>query len=97
MDLHNGQVPSACVWAVVMDSPPGAKDVEWFITSEESSRDYREVAAHVKNKGGVAERWLVTLPAQRLEADVVTAWVEALLLQEDNPPTYARRLDVFKA
>jgi len=101
MDLHQGQVPSACVWAVVMDAPPGAKDVSWFITAEASTEDYREVVAWIKGRedGGTAERWLIKLPSPRLEADAVTRWVEAhLLFPEafDYDPTFARRLDVFR-
>lgn len=96
MELHQGQVPAACVWAVVMDAPPGAKDVSWFITSEEATRDYTEVVTYIKTKTimGTAERWLVPLPAQRMEADDVTIWVEGLLLHGDDTRG-ARRLDIY--
>lgn len=98
MDLHDGQVPAAEVWAVVLDSPPGVRDVSWFITAETATEDYREVQPYVSRKGGTAERWHVTLPAQRMEASDVTVWVEAILLDDDRPltSTHARRLDVFK-
>lgn len=99
MDLHNGQVPSACVWAVAMDLNYGSRDVEWFITSEAATEDYKEVVAHIKGRqhGGTAERWIVILPGQRMEAEAVSIWVEALLLSEQVPnPAHARRLDVFR-
>lgn len=101
MDLYQGEVPADEVWAVVMDAPPGSKDVSWFITSEAASRDYHEVAAWIRARddGGTAERWHIKLPARRLEADAVTRWVEAHLLYEDAmgyDPKYARRLDVFR-
>jgi hypothetical protein len=98
MDLYQGQVPSDEVYAVVMDAPPGSKDVSWFITSEAASQDYREVVDWIKVKGGgTAERWIVALPGQRMEAEAVTIWVEALLLPDEYPrPEHARRLDVFK-
>lgn len=98
MDLHNGQVPAACVWAVVLDLGWGSKDVEWFITSEASTDDYKEVVTYIRKRddGGTAERWIVILPGQRMEADAVRVWVEALLLSEEAPhPSHARRLDVF--
>jgi hypothetical protein len=96
MELHQGQVPAAEVWAVVMDAPPGSKDVSWFITAEAATRDYTEVVAYIKTKTGTAERWHVQLPAQRMEAEAVTLWVEALLLWGDHPEAgYARRLDVY--
>lgn len=97
MDLHNGQVPAAEVWAVVLDAPSGSKDVEWFITAEAANDDYKDVVAYVRNKGGTAERWHVKLPGQRMEADAVTLWVEGLILGNAWPqPDYARRLDVFR-
>jgi hypothetical protein len=97
MELHLDQVPSDEVWAVVMDAPAGTKDVEWFITAEAAKDDYKDVVAYVRHKGGTVERWHVTLPAQRMEADAVTLWVEALLLSEDRPrPEHARRLDIFR-
>ena len=96
MELHQDQVPAAEVWAVVMDSPAGSKDVEWFITAEAASSDYRDVVAYVRNKGGSAERWHVTLPAQRMESEAVTVWVEALLLWGARPLPQARRLDVYE-
>lgn len=97
MDLYQGQVPSDEVWAVVMDAPPGSKDVSWFITSEAATEDYREVTDWIKIKGGTAERWHVALPGQRMEAEAVSIWVEALLLSEQVPhPAHARRLDVFR-
>ena len=101
MDLHQGQVPSDEVWAVVMDAPPGSKDVGWFITAEAATEDYKEAVDYVKGEsfGGTAERWHIKLPAQRLEADMVTRWVEAHLLHQDAmgyDPMYVRRLDVFR-
>lgn len=101
MDLHNGQVPAACVWAVVMDLGLGSKDVSWFITSEASTDDFKLVSFYIQRRddGGTAERWLITLPGQRLEAEAVTRWVEAHLLYQDAmgyDPKYARRLDVFR-
>jgi hypothetical protein len=101
MDLYQGEVPAACVWAVVMDAPPGSKDVSWFIMAETATDDYRDVVAWIKDRpdGGTAERWLVKLPGQRMEAGAVTRWVEALLLYPEDlgyDPTYARRLDVYR-
>ena len=97
MDLHQDQVPAAEVWAVVMDSPAGSKDVEWFITSEASTEDYKLVKFYVGRKGGSVERWHVSLPGQRMESEAVTLWVEALLLWGDHHlPEQARRLDVYK-
>lgn len=99
MDLHRDEVPSDEVWAVVMDSPEGSKDVEWFITAEAATDDYKDVVGYVRNKGGSVERWHVRLPAQWMESDDVTRWVEALLIHpaiSDHDPTHARRLDVFR-
>lgn len=99
MDLYQGEVPADEVWAVVMDSPPGARDVSWFITAEAATEDYKEVVEYVTRKGGTVERWHVKLPARRIEADAVTRWVEAHLLYEEAmgyDPKYARRLDVFR-
>lgn len=95
MDLYLGQVPSDEVWAVVLEAPTGSRDVEWFITAEAATEDYKLVKFYVERKGGTVERWHVPLPKQRMEADDVTIWVEALLLSED-PPKHARRLDVFR-
>lgn len=101
MDLYEGLVPSDEVWAVVMDAPPGSKDVSWFITAEAATEDYRDVAAWIKGRpdGGTAERWHIRLPAGNLEAEAVTRWVEAHLLYQEAlgyDPAYARRLDVFR-
>lgn len=99
MDLYQGQVPADEVWAVVMDLRYGSKDASWFITAEAASEDYREVVAYVKTKGGTAERWHIPLPKQRMEAEAVTRWVEALLLYAEvttHDTKYARRLDVFR-
>lgn len=99
MDLYQGEVPAAEVWAVVMDLGYGSRDVSWFITTEASTDDYKAVTDYIQRRddGGTAERWLVKLPGQRMEADAVTIWVEALLLSEDPPRSeHARRLDVFR-
>lgn len=97
MDLHRDQVPDDKVWAVVLESPPGVKDVSWFITSEGATQDYRECHDYVNAKGGSVERWLVKLPSPRMEADDVRLWVEGLLLWDDHPiGDRARRLDVYK-
>jgi hypothetical protein len=101
MDLHQGEVPGAEVWAVVMITEYSYRDVQWFITPSAATEDYREVVEFItkarKGMQGQAERWHITLPAQRMEAEAVTIWVEGLLNSDSAAnPDYARRLDVFK-
>lgn len=101
MDLHQGEVPGSEVWAVIMITDHSYRDVQWFITPSAATEDYTEVVEFIKKarKGmhGQAERWLITLPAQRMEAEAVSIWVEGLLNSESAPnPDYARRLDIYR-
>jgi hypothetical protein len=84
-----------------MDLGYGSRDVSWFITTEASTDDYKAVTDYIQRRddGGTAERWHVILPAQRMEADAVTIWVEGILLWdlETTPRSgYARRLDIYR-
>jgi hypothetical protein len=95
MDLYQGEVPAACVWAVCTaygdDSTPY---IEWFITAATSSEVYREQAQWINSHhGGQVTRWLVPLPRQRMEADDVTAYVNVAVILEAPG---ARRLDIHK-
>lgn len=101
MDLHQGEVPGAEVWAVVMATEYSYRDVQWFITPSAATEDYKEVVDYMtkarKGMVGSAERWHITLPARRMEADAVTIWVEGLLNSESAPNRdYARRLDIYR-
>lgn len=98
MELHNNQVPSSQVWALLVRSR-GAYDeheyVEWFITPAESSAAYRDVVEHHKrHAGGTAQRWKITLPRQRMDADSVRDFVEDQLLYQKGPTEYTQLLDV---
>lgn len=98
MELHNNQVPAGQVWALLVRSR-GTYDehayVQWYITAEESSADYRAVTAHHKiHGGGTAQRWKITLPRWRMSFDEVTDFVEGQLLYRQGPTECARLLDV---
>jgi len=97
VELHNDQVPHNVVWALEVASR-GTYDehwfVNWFITAEESSAEYRDtVAAHKRRRvAGVVKRWKVALPRQRMSIDEVRDYVEFKLMQ--NPDGTTQLLDV---
>ena len=60
------------------------QDIQWFLTAEASSEEYRHIVEFQKtHSGGLCWRIKVTLPRQRMEAEDVTLHVESKLLQED--------------
>lgn len=99
MELHNDEVPAGEVWAVTIEDDCGT-DIEWYITAEESSGEYREaVHWHERLDGGVladttVARWYVELPRQRMPSDEVDAWVHFVLTSQEGGGLYRRRLDV---
>lgn len=95
MELHNDQVPGDTVWAVaVRFGHESDWDLEWFLTPEASSEDYRHVVEyHKTHHGGEAKRWKVTLPCQRMEREDVDIHVRGKLLYSD-PDGTTQLLDV---
>lgn len=101
MDLHLDQVPAREVWATRIENSFGGDDIEWFITAEASSDDYRSVVGWweypnklFEDQEVVITRWYIELPRQRMERDEVDAWVEYVLHDEEAGAAYSRRLDV---
>jgi hypothetical protein len=97
MELHNNQVPGDTVWALATTYGPGQYqgiDIEWFLTAEASSEEYRHtVAFHKTHSGGTCKRWKVTLPRQRMEREDVDLYVNGKLLLDD-PDGTTQLLDV---
>lgn len=98
MQLHNNQVPGDQVWAVMVSSK-GTYDehtfVQWFLTAEASSEEYRDVVAmhkHKSHSGGTVQRWLVNLPRRRMDETEVRDFVEDEILY--GPTGSGRLLDV---
>ena len=101
MELHNDQVPGREVWAVRVENSYGGDDIEWFITAEASSADYRRVTTwwewpqrHFEDQSVTVTRWYIELPRQRMDWDEVEAWVNFALSSEDLGPLWRRRLDI---
>lgn len=97
MELHNGQVPGDTVWAVKVTAH-GTYDehryVDWYLTAEASSEDYRAAVAHQRShSGGTVERWKIALPRRRMDREDVALWVEEKLNLQD-PDGTAQLLDV---
>ena len=97
MELHNNEVPGDTVWALVATWGPDqyqGVDIEWFLTAEASSEEYRHIVAfHKAHSGGTCKRWKITLPRRRMEREDVTLYVEGKLLLED-PDGTVQLLDV---
>lgn len=103
MELHNDQVPGSEVWAVVIGDEFGDA-IDWWITAETSSQDYRDTLAwYERHMAGLrageelnvtVSRWYVLLPRQRMDRGDVTDFVEAALADPDSE--WAMRLDVKK-
>lgn len=101
MELHNDQVPSREVWAVRVENSFGGDDIEWFITSEASSDDFRGVTAWWEwpkrlfdGQEVVVTRWYVELPRQRMDWKDVDDWVQFVLTNDDPGAQWRRRLDI---
>jgi hypothetical protein len=94
MELHNNQVPGDTVWAVLIDfGDRGVINIDWYLTPEASSGEYRHVMEYMKtHSGGTCQRYKVTLPRQRMEREEVDTHVEYTLLVE--PDGTAQLLDV---
>lgn len=97
MELYNDEVPGSEVWAVVVTSM-GTYDehryVDWFITPEASTQNYRDAVAYNKaHNGGQVQRWKVILPRRRMHMVDVTEFVEQALLRRD-PAGDTQLLDV---
>lgn len=95
MELFNDEVPGDTVWAVVTTMGDHThRYVDWFLTAEASSEEFRHmVAFHKAHSGGTAQRWKLTLPRRRMERTDVTLWVEEKLLLQD-PDGTTQLLDV---
>ena len=95
MELFNNQVPGDEVWAVVStygSSPE--KDIQWFLTPEASSEEYRHIVGfHKTHSGGICWRVKVRLPRQRMEAEDVDLHLTGKLLRDD-PDGTVQLLDV---
>lgn len=98
MQLYNGEVPDDRVWAVVSSyaSNPSEKYLDWFITASASTSRFKEAVAYIQeNTEGEVTRWLVKLPAQRMETHDVQEFVyQHLIIKTTDAAT---RLDVFKS
>jgi len=94
MDLYNNQVPGDTVWALETDFGNGGMwTIEWFLTPEMSSDEYRHAVEYMKtHTGGTAKRWKVTLPRQRMERDEVGYYVQDKL--SEDPDGTAQLLDI---
>lgn len=94
MELHNDQVPGDVVWATATDfGNVGVLHIDWYLTAETSSEEFRNAVAYMKtHSGGLAQRWKVTLPRQRMESEDVALFVEEKLTS--NPDGTAQLLDI---
>lgn len=97
MELYNDEVPGDTVWAVVTTygaSEYQGIDIDWFLTPEASSEEYRHtVGFHKTHSGGTCKRYKVTLPRQRMEREDVDLHVKGKLLLDD-PDGTTQLLDV---
>lgn len=95
MELYNDQVPGDTVWAVAATFGDLLNwDVEWFLTAEASSEDYRTVVEYQKtHSGGAAKRFKVSLPHRRMDRELVDLWVQSKVLHED-PDGTTQLLDI---
>jgi hypothetical protein len=93
VELFKDEVPGDVVWAVVSRHGDYPRAVDWFLTAEASSEEYRELVGWMRQHGGLAERWQVSLPRRRMEQTDVTLFIEEQVLSE--APTNARKLDTF--
>ncbi|HSU47451.1 MAG TPA: hypothetical protein VLJ40_11100 [Arthrobacter sp.] len=89
MELHNDQVPGDIVWATVSDfGNVGMVSVDWYLTAEMSSEEYRRAVAYMTaHSGGLAQRWKVTLPRRRMDSQEVGDYVMSKLMQDPDGTT----------
>ncbi len=94
MELFNDEVPGDTVWA--LQTTMGDIDiayVDWFLTAEASSEEYRNmVGYHKTHSGGTAKRYKVTLPRRRMERQAVGDYVLEVL--EKDPDGTTQLLDI---
>lgn len=97
MELHNGQVPGDTVWALATTYGPSEYqgiDIDWFLTAEASSEEFRHIVAfHKTHSGGSCKRWKIGLPRQRMDQEDVDTHVRVKLLLDD-PDGTTQLLDV---
>jgi len=95
MELYNDEVPGDTVWAIQTRFYDWMTDqIEWYLTAEASSDDYRLTVAYMKtHSSGTVRRFKVTLPRRRMESEDVTLFVEGKLVHDD-PDGTAQLLDV---
>lgn len=96
MELYNDEVPGDTVWALVTRFEGWmTEQVEWFLTAEASSEDYRLMLDYMRSHSvaGTVKRWKVQLPRRRMESEDVTLFVEGKVIHED-PDGTAQLLDV---
>lgn len=94
MELHNDEVPGDTVWALVFDfGNRGMITIDWFLTAEASSEDYRNAVEYMKtHSGGTCQRWKVTLPRRRMDRQAVGDYV--LFKLSEDPDGTAQLLDI---
>jgi hypothetical protein len=94
MELHNDEVPGDTVWALVTRFQySGTDEVEWYLTAEASSEDYRSTVEYMKtHSGGTVKRLKVTLPRRRMEREDVALYVGAKVAMD--PDGTVQLLDV---
>lgn len=94
MELYNDEVPGDTVWAVTSDfGARGFVSVDWHLTAEASSEEYRGVIQYMKtHSGGTCQRWKLALPRRRMDRQEVGDYVMSKLLQD--PDGTAQLLDV---
>lgn len=94
MELHNDEVPGDTVWAMSSDfGGRGFVTVEWYLTAEASSEEYRRTVEYMKtHSGGTCQRWKIVLPRRRMNKVAVGDYVMDKLMHD--PDGTAQLLDV---
>lgn len=94
MELYNDQVPGDTVWAMLTDfGSRGMINVDWYLTAEASSEEYRHTVEYMKtHSGGMCQRWKVTLPRRRMDRQDVGDYV--LFKLSEDPDDTAQLLDI---